>query len=137
MSQIARNLTDAMDGLLKGKRYLIHDREPLFTAVFLSTLAEAGTESVKLPPRSPNLNSYAERFVRTIKESCLERTILFGEDALRRAVGEFIAHYHGERNHQGIGNVLISPDPDLADRSGPIRCRSRLGGMLNYYDRAA
>jgi hypothetical protein len=63
--------------------------------------------------------------------------ILFGEDALRRAVGEFIAHYHGERNHQGIGNVLISPDSDLADCGGPIRCRSRLGGMLNYYDRAA
>ena len=66
MNQIARNLTDAVDGLLKGKRYLIHDRDPLFTAEFLSTLAEAGTESVKLPPRSPNLNSYAERFVRSI-----------------------------------------------------------------------
>jgi putative transposase len=59
MSQIARNLTDAADGLLKGKRYLIHDRDPLFTAEFLSTLAEGGTESVKLPPRSPNLNAYA------------------------------------------------------------------------------
>ncbi len=76
----------------------------LFTAEFRSILAEAGTESVKLPPRSPNLNSYGERFVRTIKECCLERMILFGEDALRTAVKEFIAHYHGERNHQGIGN---------------------------------
>src|SRR5580658_9851892 len=137
MSQIARNLTDALDGPLKGKRYLIHDRDPLFTAEFLSTLAQAGTESVKLPPRSPNLNSYAERFVRTIKESCLERMILFGEDALRTAVREFVAHYHGERNHQGIGNLLILPDHGLADRQGPIRCRSRLGGLLNYYDRAA
>ena len=94
MNQIARNLTDAEDGLLKGKRYLIHDRDPLFTAEFLSTLAETGTESVQLPPRSPNLNSYAERFVRTIKESCLERMILFGEDALRTTVREFVAHYH-------------------------------------------
>jgi len=94
MGQIARNLTDAVDGLLKGKRYLIHDRDPLFTAEFLSTLAGTGTKSVKLPPQSPNLNSYAERFVRSIKESCLERMILFGEDALRIAVREFVAHYN-------------------------------------------
>jgi transposase InsO family protein len=132
MNQIARNLTDAVDGLLKGKRYLIHDRDPLFTAEFVSTLAEAGTESVKLPPRSPNLNSYAERFVRSIKESCLERMILFGEDALWTAIREFVAHYHSERNHQGLGNLLIFPDPSLNDRHGPVRCRSRLGGMLNY-----
>jgi putative transposase len=137
MNQIARNLTDAVDGLLKGKRYLIHDRNPLFTAEFLSTLAEAGTKSVKLPPRSPNLNCYAERFVRSIKESCLERMILFGEDALRVAVREFVAHYHRERNHQGVGNVLLFPEIGLADRTGPVRCSSRLGGLLNYYDRAA
>jgi transposase InsO family protein len=136
MNQVARNLTDELDGLLKGKRYLIHDRDPLFTAEFLSTLAEVGTKSVKLPPRSPNLNSYAERFVRSMKESCLDRMILFG-DALRNAVREFVAHYHGERNHQGIGNVLIMPDPGLANRDEPIRRRSRLGGMLNYYHGAA
>ena len=137
MNQIARNLTDAEDGLLKGKRYLIHDRDPLFTTEFVSALAEAGTRSVKLPPRSPNLNSYAERFVRSIKESGLERMILFGEDALGTAVREFLAHYHGERNHQGIGNRLIIPDRRLLDHHGPVRCRSRLGGMLNYYYRAA
>jgi putative transposase len=114
MAQIARNLTDADDGLLKGKRYLIHDRDPLFTAEFLSTLAEVGVESVKLPPRAPNLNCYVERFVRTIKEGCLERMILFGEESLRTAVREFVAHYHGERNHQGLGNLLIIPDPKLA-----------------------
>jgi hypothetical protein len=86
MSQIARNLTDAADGLLNGKRYLIHDRDPLFTAEFLSTLADAGTKSIKLPPRSPNLNCYAERFVRSIKESCLERMIVWrGRAADRRA----------------------------------------------------
>jgi putative transposase len=100
MNQIGRNLTDAVDGLLNGKRYLIHDRDPLFTAEFLSMLAEAGVASVKLPPRSPNLNAYAERFVRTTKESCLERTILFGESAVRKATAEFMAHYHSERNHQ-------------------------------------
>ena len=88
MSQIARNISDTVDGLVKGKRYLIHDRDPLFTAEFLSILADSGVKSVKLPPRSPNLNAYAERFVRTIKESCLDRMILFGEDALRKCIQE-------------------------------------------------
>jgi putative transposase len=72
MGQIGRNLTDAVEGILNGKRYLIHDRDPLFTAGFLNLLAAVGVKSVKLPPRSPNLNAYAERFVRSIKESCLE-----------------------------------------------------------------
>ena len=77
MTQIARNLTDEVEGFFKGKRYLIHDRDPLYTGEFLSMLEEQGIESVKLPPRSPNLNAYSERFVRTIKESCLEQMILF------------------------------------------------------------
>src|SRR5205823_5955419 len=76
MSQVARNLSDATEGFLVGKRYLIHDRDPLFTAEFLETVETIGVKSVKLPPRSPNLNAHAERFVRTIKESCLERMIL-------------------------------------------------------------
>ena len=93
MDQIARNLTDAGDGILKGKRYLIHDRDPLFTSEFLQALRENGVVSVKLPARSPNLNAYAERFVRTIKESCLERLVLFGEGSVRRAASEFTVHY--------------------------------------------
>ncbi len=123
MNQIARNLTDAVDGLLKGKRYLIHDRDPLFTAEFLSTLAVAGTRSVRLPPRSPNLNCDAERFVRSIKEACLDRMILFGEDSLRTAVGEFTVHYHSERNHQGIKAICsFSRRTNLdAVRAGPVR----------------
>ena len=137
MSQIARDLTDPVDGLLLGKRFLIHDRDPLFTAEFLNLLAEVGIESVKLPPRSPNLNAYAERFVRTIKESCLERMILFGEGSLRKVIREFVAHYHLERNHQGLGNRLITPAPFPSPCGGPIRRRQRLGGMLNYYHRAA
>src|SRR5262245_5475225 len=137
MGQIARNLTDAVDGFFKGKRYLIHDRDPLYTREFRSMLAEHGIESVKLPPRSPNLNAYAERFVRTIKESCLERMILFGEDALRNAVHEFVAHYHLERNHQGLGNRLIVPPTATVKTVGPVKRSRRLGGMLNYYHRAA
>lgn len=136
MSQIGRNVTDAVDGTLTGKRYLIHDRDPLFTAEFLSMLADAGVQSVKLPPRSPNLNAVAERFVRSIQESCLDRLILFGENSLRQAIREFIAHYHQERNHQGLGNRLIVSD--LASQtSGAIRRRERLGGLLNYYYREA
>ena len=86
MDQVARNLCDDGDGFLTGKRYLIHDRDPLFTRAFLATLATSGVKSVKLPPRSPNLNAYAERFVRTIKESCLDQMILFGEGSLRKAI---------------------------------------------------
>ena len=93
MGQIARNLTAADEGLLSGKQYLIHDRDPLFTDEFLNMLADTGVQSVRLPPHSPNLNAYAERFVRTIKESCLDRVILFGEGALRKAIHEFVAHY--------------------------------------------
>src|SRR5689334_1202143 len=137
MSQIARNLTDSVDGLLMGKRYLIHDRDPLFTEEFLCTLKNAGVKSVKLPPRSPNLNAHAERFVRSIKESCLERMILFGEGSLRRAIREFVRHYHRERNHQGLGNRLIMEEKFCADSRGAIQRRQRLGGMLNYYYRQA
>ena len=136
MNQVARTLIDSVDGLLTGKRYLIHDRDPLFTQEFLSILKDAGVESVKLPPRSPNLNAHAERFVRSIKESCLERLILFGESSLRTAVQNFVAHYHGERNHQGLGKRLILPGPAHVTSAGVIRCRERLGGMLKYYYRA-
>jgi transposase InsO family protein len=136
MSQIARNLTDSLDGLLTGKHYLIHDRDPLFTDEFLGMLKDAGIESVKLPPRSPNLNAHAER-LRSIKEYCLERLILFGESSLRIAVQNFIVHYHSERNHQGLGNRLILPGADHVGGTGAIQCRERLGGMLNYYCRAA
>jgi len=137
MAQVARNVTDDVDGFLRGKRYLIHDRDPLYTDEFLRILRDAGVESVKLPPESPNLNAHAERFVRTIKESCLERMILFGEASLRKAISEFVAHYHLERNHQGLGNrLIIAPQAEVRIQ-GPIRRRSRLGGMLNYYYRQA
>ena len=137
MSQVGRGATDAVDGILRGKRYLIHDRDPLFTSEFENILASVGIGCVKLPPQSPNLNAHAERFVRSIKESCLERLILFGEDSLRRATSEFIAHYHHERNHQGLENRLIVGESISSTTTGAIQRRERLGGMLNYYYRAA
>jgi transposase InsO family protein len=137
MTQIARNLTDDVDGLFVGKRYLIHDRDPLFTAEFLGMLAEVGVKSVKLPPRSPNLNAYAERFVRTIKENCLERMIIFGEDSLHNEVREFVSHYHTERNHQGLDNKLIISPGESICPEGAVQKRERLGGMLSFYYREA
>lgn len=136
MSQLSRRATDAADGILNGKRFLIHDRDPLFTNEFESILTRVGVRCVKLPPRSPNLNAHAERFVRSIKESCLDRLILFGEHSLRRAIREFVVHYHQERNHQGIGNRLIASSLDRP-ATGSVSRRERLGGMLNYYYRAA
>jgi len=137
MGQIGRNLTDAVDGILHGKRYLIHDHDPRFTAEFRNILADGGVECVKIPPRSPNLNAFAERFVRSIKESCLERMIWFGEDALRQGVREFVAHYHHERNHQGLENRLIYSEPSQFPRCGNVEKRQRLGGLLNYHYRVA
>ena len=116
---------------------LSHDRDPFYTHEFLSMLADVGIGSVKLPPRSPNLNAYAERFVRTIKEECLEQMILFGEKALRNNIREFLDHFHQERNHQGLGNRLITPINVTANSEGKIERRERLGGLMNYYYRAA
>ncbi|PYS45795.1 MAG: hypothetical protein DMG13_31335, partial [Acidobacteria bacterium] len=117
MAWIARNLTDGVDGFFKGKRYLIHDRDPLYTREFLSMLADVGIESVKLPPRSPNLNAYAERFVRTVKEKCVGQMIFFGEESLRNGIREFFAHYYGEGNHQRLENRLIAPIERLAAKN--------------------
>jgi len=115
MEQVGRNVTDCEEGILKKKRYLIHDRDPLYTTQFLRILAESGIDSVKLPPRSPNLNAFAERFVRSIKEECLERMILFGEDSLRTAVREFLVHSHMERKHYGLDNQLMEYPGTCAD----------------------
>jgi transposase InsO family protein len=135
--QCGRHLTDAVDGFLIGKRFLLHDRDPLFTETFRETLAATDVETVRLPPKSPNLNAFAERFVRSIKESCLDRLILCGEASLRRAVREFVAHYHEERNHQGLGNVLIFPVASQTSIHDRIACRERLGGLLKHYQRPA
>ncbi len=97
----------------------------------------AGTDVVRLPYRSPNLNAYVERFVLSIKSECLERTIFFGEQSLRRAVAEFIHHYHGERNRQGLGDALIEAEECVGSPHGNVRCCKRLGGLLSYYHRAA
>ncbi|MCB9854677.1 MAG: transposase [Phycisphaerales bacterium] len=137
IKQIARNVTDPDTGFLLNTRYLIMDRDAIFTAEYREFLKRDGIKAVRLPPRSPNLNAFAERYVRTIKESCLNRMIFFGEHALRTAIDEFVQHYHHERNHQGLGNRLIDPAEDVGLDIGPIACRQRLGGILQYYYRQA
>jgi Integrase core domain len=137
MRPIARNLTDAIDGFLIGHRYRIMDRAPVFTAGFRALLAGSGVQSVRLPSRSPNLNAYAERFVRSIRQECLSKVVPLGERHLRELVREYVAHYHGERNHQGLDNRLIERLDDDATAAGRVLRRRRLGGMLNFYYRAA
>jgi putative transposase len=135
MVQIGRNMTMDEWGFLAPGQYLIHDRDGKFCPAFQHTIDEAGVKRVPLPPRSPNLNAYAERWVRSVKEECLSRLILCGEASLRHALTQYDAHYHQERPHQGMGNVvLISLPGHRTVRQGPIRCRERLGGLLKYYD---
>src|SRR5262249_1715756 len=131
MAQAARRLTDAVDGFLAGHRVLICDRDSKWTEGFRRIIHDAGVQIVLTPVQAPNANAYAERFVRSIRAECLDRLILLGERRLLRAVDEFMAHYHGERNHQGLGNELIAPEPHPAHGT-PVRCRERLGGLLRY-----
>ena len=137
MSQIARNLTDTDADLPPGTSFLIHDRDPLLTEQYSRALEGAGIEPVRLPARSPNLNVYAERFVRSIEAECLAHVIPLGERHLRRCVSEYVEHYHRERNHQGLGNELIESVSSGRCRDGPIERSGRLGGVLRYYQRAA
>src|SRR5215470_10799467 len=117
-------------------RVLICDRDRKWSREVRRRLHEAGIRVVLTPERAPNANAYAERFVRSIKEECLNRLIPLGERHLRTAIAEYVVHYHGERNYQGIGNRLIS-GPSAIDMTSRVRRRPRLGGLLNFYQRAA
>jgi len=136
MSQAARRLTDAVDGLLVGYRALICDRDTKWMDGFRRVIEGAGVRIVQTPIQAPNANAYAERFVRSIRAECLDRVIVFRERRLRHVIDEFVVHYHGERNHQGLGNELIERQGHR--RGGThVYCRERLGGLLRYYHRAA
>jgi putative transposase len=137
MQQCARQLTDPFDGFLLGKRYLLHDRDTKFTQAFDGLLKSSGIEPVILPPRSPNLNAHCERFVRSIKEEALDRMLMLGERSLSYVTEQYLVHYHTERNHQGLGNQLLSPATDLGNHHGQVKRRERLGGLLSYYYRDA
>jgi putative transposase len=137
MQQIARNATMEGCGVLRGSRYLLHDRDTKYTQSFRAIIASGQVEPLTLPARSPNLNAYAERWVRSVKQECLSKVVLFGERSLRRALGEYVEYYHAERNHQGKDNVLLFPWDRANDRERPVQCRKRLGGLLRYYHQEA
>src|SRR5262245_54873022 len=118
MMQIARNIIMEEWGFLSPGQYLIHDRDGKYCPAFQQIIDTAGVTRVPLPPRSPNLNAYAERWVRSVKEECLSRLILFGEASLRYALAQYVVHFHHERNHQGKGNVLLFPTVGLDHRVG-------------------
>ena len=126
---MARNLTDSESGILRSKQYLIIDRDSKYSEQFRRLIRDSGTAVIRLPPRSPNLNAYAERFVRSIKDECLNRMIFIGQASLRRAVSEYMVHYHRERNHQGLDNRLLLVPETATAASGSILRRARLGGV--------
>jgi transposase InsO family protein len=136
LKQIARNVT-AADAPMANARFLLHDRDAKFSDNFDSVFHAAGIQVLKLPPQSPNLNAFAERWVRSVKEECLDQLILFGERSLRHALDEYLAHHQHERNHQGLDNVIPFPSEQSRCRDGTIRKSERLGGLLNFYQRAA
>lgn len=161
MEQVARNITGFEE--LSDCKYLIHDRDPLYTLKFEQIFKDSGITPIKTPPRSPNLNPYAERVIRSIKEECLDNLIILGENNLRRILKNYTEHYHFERCHQGIENKIIEsektkplgrslaglPSPKgkyrdvrsnevlkhSQDTDDPIEVKERLGGLLKYYYR--
>ncbi len=135
MEQIARNLTDCETGLLNEKRFLIIDRDAVFSPRFKLILGDSGVEILLTAYQAPNMNAHAERFVRSIKSECLDQMIFLGRESLVRAIAEYAAHYHDERSHQGIGNVLISRTETQGE--GVVETRARLGGLLKCYHRRA
>ena len=137
MKQIAWNGTMDDCGTLRDCRFLLHDRDTKFTGLFRAILVSGRVKPLALPARSPNLNAYAERWVRSVKDECLSKVILFGERSLRRALSNYVDHFHAERNHQGKGNVLLFPRNTDRPREGSVQCRERLGGLLRYYHREA
>ena len=135
--QVCRNLTDCEDGLLRNASHLIVDRDSSFIPIRGFIEQHTETEVILLPPKTPNMNAYMERWFRSLKSECLDRMVFFGQKSLEHAVREYVEHYHAERNHQGLGNELIEPVDDGNTVAGRIECRERLGGMLKFFHRSA
>ena len=139
MKQIARNIIMDECGFLDNCRYLIHDRDAKYCQSFRKIIETGDVKTLPLPARSPNLNAFVECRVKSVKDGCLSKLILFGETSLRRALHEYLIHYHAERNHQGKDNVLLFPGTMKAMNrvDGSVSCKERLGGLLKYYHREA
>ena len=139
MKQMARNLTLEQWGFMGNCRYLLHDRDGKFCPSFDEIIELGNVKPIPLPARSPNLNTFAERWVKSVKEECLSKLVLFGEASLKRALQQYLIHYHEERNHQGKGNALLFPSQarPVGSEQGSVQCQQRLGGLLKYYYRQA
>lgn len=137
VERVLKRMIDDFDGVLRNHKYLIHDRDPLFTKSMIEMLESTGVNSIKHTPRSPNLNAYAERFVRSIKHECLDRIIPIGEKHLWRAVDAYMQHYNQDRPHQGMGNLVLDPSFEPAKPVGIVICDEQLGGMIRSYRRVA
>ena len=135
--QMARNLTDSIDGFLLEHTHILIDRDTKFLPFRDFLEKNTHVEPVLTPPRSPNCNAHIERFMLSLKSECLNRMIYFGEASLRKALVQFSEHYHTERNHQGLENKIIEPEEVLEPSIPIIDCRERLGGLLRYYHRRA
>ena len=140
MMQVTRNLLDSTDGFLRSAKFLAHDRDPLFTKTWKLLLNSDGNTSVAIPAQSPSCNPHAERFIRSVRNECLDHFIVFGESHLRHLVKQYVAHYNAERFHQGMDGKLLTQNADSASDNGTIgtiKTHSRLAGILNFYQRAA
>jgi transposase InsO family protein len=135
MEQVARNLTDCDEGFLTEKRFLVIDRDGIFSPRFKAIVENTGVEILLTAYQAPNMNAFAERFVRSIKSECLDQMIFLGQGSLIRAIAEYSAHYHDERTHQGIGNEMIRGTKTRSE--GVVDASERLGGLLKYYHRRA
>jgi transposase InsO family protein len=136
---MGRYAMDEASTCLRQHRYVLHDRGTKFCAGFRETQAAGGVRCLRLPPRNPNLNAFAERWVRSVKEECLSKLILFGRVSLRRALTQFQEHYHSEIIHQRRGHNLLFPWPTPPESClrGIIRCQERLGGLLMHHHQEA
>ncbi|MBK6940453.1 MAG: transposase [Planctomycetes bacterium] len=137
MAQVARNVTMEGGGFLNGMKFLLHDRDTKFSAHFRRLIRDGGVRPLALPARSPNLNAFVERWIRSVKDECLSRLIFFGRSSVERALKAYVEHYHTERNHQGIGNVILLPRPEdrVGSVTGRVVRRTSLGGLLSFYAR--
>jgi transposase InsO family protein len=137
-TQQIRNLLIDLGDRAAGFRFLVHDRAGQFTAASDAVLAGAGIEVVKIPPRSPRANCYAERFVLTARTEITDRMLIFGERHLRTILARYEGHYNGRRPHRGCRLRPPRPDHPFADLSHQrIKRRPVLGGLINEYERAA
>ena len=137
MAQVAKMLTDPDDGFLRAKKFLLMDRDAIFSEAFRAELMADGVRAVRTPASSPNCNALAERFVGSVRRELKDRIIFVGAASLDYALREFSAHYNAERNQQSLDNQLISPRVSVGSAQGRLERRERLGGLLNFYVRRA